>query len=1056
MMFCRNSGSKWTATCFLLIICSLFTGAVASGLPKAMSRHVLAADSLVSGIVTDQNNQPLPGASVRLKDASQGVITNDKGAFTLNAPQDGILVVSNIGFATAEVAIGGRKSLTITLATNARSLAAVTVNVGYTTQKKTSVTAAVSTLQVKDLDNVATANITNSLSGRIAGVIGAQSSGEIGSDGSEIHIRGIGTTGNNAPLVVVDGIPRQMSTVNPNQIASVTVLKDAAAVAPYGIAGANGVILVTTKRGKVGAPTFSYNGYMSWANPITLPKMLNAYQYANLRNVADENAGINPSFSDADIAGYKKSVDGAPDADRDKYPNTDAYHALLNRNVPVTEHNLQVTGGTELIKYYMGLSYLHQGGLLGNEHLDRYNFVGNTDAQVTKTTLVSVSISGYNSRRKRPQNGDGNPFANAQAYLPISPVNYSNGLLGSSNGKLLRPGIELGSRVDDNTGIMTQLSINQELPFIPGLSVKEVVSYDPEHDFSKNWTEPMPTYYTINTSTSPYSYDPTANAGEPSLSEGYSKGTVLEYQSYINYHRTFGDHDITALLVMDARKYHNDNFSASRSNYSLNIDELSLGSPVQENWGNGGGSSDTRQVGYLYQVNYAFKDKYLLGAAGRYDGSYVFAPGHRYGFFPAFSAGWRIGEEPFLKDKLTWVDNLKLRGSYGESGNLVGPDQYSSSFAIAGSAYVIGGQTLQGATERVEPNPFITWERAKKADIGLEGTLWNGLLGFEVDYFYEKRNNMLVSPNSTVPTEYGIGIAQVNAGKMDNHGIDITLSSYHQFDNGLRMDISGTFSYARNKLIQTFENEATYSDPVRRRTGRPLNEIFGLKALGLFKTSDDKNNDGAITAADGFPTQFGSVAPGDIRYQDTNGDNKIDASDEVPLGNGAIPPIQFGFNPRFSYKGFDLNVFFQGAAGGNVILNGELVFPFFTGANSSTAVLDYWTPDHEDAAFPRPFGQGGNTNNTQLSSWYERSLNYLRLKSVEFGYTLPAGVMNKIKLQNIRIYASGTNLKTWDHLDGLVDPEFTQAGISNTANSNQRGWSYPFMKTMSVGLAITF
>ncbi|GAA4315265.1 TonB-dependent receptor [Compostibacter hankyongensis] len=1013
-------------------------------------------DDTVSGTVTDQNGQPLPGASVRLKDAATGVITDDQGKFTLDVPDNGTLVISNIGFTTAEVPVNGRKSITIALTGNARSLAAVTVNVGYTTQKKTSVTAAVSTLQVKDINNIATANVTNSLSGRIAGVIGAQASGEIGSDGSEIHIRGIGTTGNNAPLVVVDGIPRSMSSVNPNQIESVTVLKDAAAVAPYGIAGANGVILVTTKRGKAGPPTFSYNGYVSWSNPITLPKMLNAYQYATLRNVADKNAGSPVSFTDADIAGYKKTVEGAPGADPDKYPNTDAYKALLNRNVPMTQHNLQVSGGTDKIKYYMGLSYLHQGGLLGDEHLDRYNFVGNTDAQVTKTTLVSVSISGYNSRRNRPQDGDGNPFANAQAYLPISAVNYSNGLLASSNGKLLRPGIELGNRLDDNTAIMTQLSISQDLPFIPGLSIKQVVSYDPEHDFSKSWTEASPTYYMINTSTSPYTYDPVANDGRPSLSEAYSKGTALESQSYINYHQVFGNHDITALLVMDARKYHNDNFSASRSNYDLNIDELSLGSPIQTNWGNGGGSGDTRQVGYLYQLNYAFKDKYLLGATGRYDGSYVFAPGHRYGFFPAFSAGWRISEEPFIKDRLTWIDNLKLRGSYGESGNLVGPDQWSSSMSITGAAYVMDGKTVQGANERVEPNPFITWERAKKADIGLEGVLWRGLLGFEVDYFYEKRNNMLVSPNSTIPTEYGIGIAQINAGKMDNHGIDVTLSSYHAFSNGLTLDISGTFSYAQNKLVQTFENAATYNDPVRRRTGRPLNEIFALKALGLFKTSDDKNGDGQITADDGFPTQFGSVAPGDIRYQDTNGDGHIDVSDEVPLGNSAIPPVQFGFNPRISYKGFDLNLFFQGATGGHAILNGELVFPFYTGANSSTAVLDYWTPDHQDAAFPRPFGQGGNTNNTQLSSWYLRRLDYLRLKSLEFGYTLPTAVVNRIKLQNVRIYLSGTNLKTWDNLDGLVDPEFTQAGTSNTANSNQRGWSYPFVKTFSAGIAVTF
>ncbi len=1060
----KNRKQQWYIISFSIILSlfySTYTVANYSKVPirRGTSHRTTFQDTPVEGKITDKDTgQPLPGASIKIKGTSAGAVTDAAGHFSLNTPPDGILIINSLGYKSIEVPVNKRTIINLSLESSAKNLEEVVVNVGYTSQKKRLLTSAVSTLNTKDLNNIPTANISNSLAGRVAGVLAAQSSGAVGADGGEIHIRGVGTTGNSAALVIVDGVPRDLSTINPNMIASFTVLKDAAAVAPYGIAGANGVILVTTKRGIIGIPTLSYSGNTSWGNPTKLPSLLNAYQYATMRNIADKAAGNPLPYTEADLAGYQKTVDGAPDADPDKYPNTNAFDALINRNVPVMQHNLQIQGGTEATQYYIGGGYLYQEGLFGREKMNRYSLVANLDTRVTKTTKVSLSINGYNSVRNRPQSVDGAPFSTAQSYLPVSPVYFSNGLLGNSNGKLLKTGVELGSYKDNNTLIRTQLAIEQELPFVEGLSAKFAVSYDPAHNFVKNWSEPDPTYYNINTSTTPYSYNAVASTGKPALGESYSRSINLDYQTYLNYHRTFGKHDLTGLLVMDARTSHSDNFGASRSNYDLNIDELSLGSPNKNNFDNSGGSGDSRQVGYLYQVNYAFNNKYLFGATGRYDGSYVFGPGHRYGFFPAFSLGWRISEEPFIKKNFSWISNLKIRGSYGESGNLVAADQWSSSFDIFGNAYVINGTAVQGANERSEPNPNITWERAKKADIGLEASLWNGLLGFEIDYFFEKRDNMLVSPNSTVPQEYGIGISQINAGKMNNHGIDVTLSSYHQFDNGFRIDFSGTFTYAKNKLVQTFENQTTLNDPVRSRTGRSLNTIFSLHSLGLFQVSDDKNGDGIITAADGFPTQFGVITPGDIRYQDTNGDGRVDASDEVVVANGnsTFPAIQFGLNPRFSFKGFDLNVLFQGAAKAAVNLNGELVWPFFTGANSSTVTMDYWTPDNPDAKFPRLFGQGGTTNNTQVSDFFVRDLSYLRIKSLEFGYTLPESVLKKIKTQAIRIYISGTNLKTWDHLDGLVDPEMTNAGAGNSSNANQRGWAYPFMKTFAIGASVTF
>ncbi|HEX5553573.1 MAG TPA: SusC/RagA family TonB-linked outer membrane protein [Chitinophagaceae bacterium] len=1014
----------------------------------------------VAGVVTAaKTNDPLPGVTVSLKgNGSIGTITDSEGKYVLSVPGTAdTLVFSYLGYETREVAVDGKDLVNVSLDANQSKLNELVV-VGYGKQKRSSLTAAISTLNTDAVKDAPTGNISNTLNGRVSGIIAAQNSGKPGSDGAEIHIRGVSTTGNSAPLIIVDGIPGNFTMLDPNTIATFTVLKDAAAVAPYGMAGANGVILVTTKKGKIGKPVLSYSGYMAYQNPTTLPKLINAYDYVKLRNVADVNAGQAPTFSDEQVEGWRKSVAGDPDADYDKYPSTDILDAMVDKNTPLTDHNISISGGSENTTYFVSLGYLYQQGLWNTIRNKRYNVVANIETKPTKTTTIALSLKGYNSIIKQPQSDF--TLASYNAWWPTNGLQYSNGFLANNNGKpSLLPLRTLGSRSADETGITGQLSVEQQLPFIKGLSIKGVFSYVPTTDFTKNWSEPYPVTYNVNTTTTPYTYVPVTDAGKPGLSQQNQRWKDFTYQGFVNYHNTFGKHDITALAVIEARQTKYDVFYASRSNYELNIHELNLGSSDPDNQSNGGSSSQTSQVGYVYRVSYAYANKYLFEASGRYDGHYYFAPGRKYGFFPSFSAGWRLSEEPFIRNNLVWIDDLKIRGSWGESGNLAGgPFQYSSSMAVYGSAYSFDGSVVQGAYERVEANPFITWERAMKTDIGIDATLWNGLLSIEADYFAEKRNNMLVSPGSVVSSEYGIGIAQENAGIMNNKGIDLTASSKYTFSNGLRLGLTANFTYAKNKLIKTYENPVTLNDPNRSRTGRPLNSQFGLVSLGLFQLSDDKNGDGRITKEDGFPEQeFGEVAPGDIHYADINGDGKVDASDETYIGRPILPQIIYGFAVQASYKGFDLNVLFQGAAQSNIYLgHGELLWPFYAGATASQIVNDdYWTPDNPDARYPRPFSQGGNSNNQQESSFWFWNSSYLRLKNLELGYTLPASVLETMRMESIRIYVSGQNILTWSPVKEFIDPEMGQQG-GGTSGSNTRGWYYPQQKVLAVGLNVTF
>ncbi|MGN6437171.1 MAG: SusC/RagA family TonB-linked outer membrane protein [Agriterribacter sp.] len=1007
----------------------------------------------ISGTVSDNQGTPLSSVTVSVKNSSINTLTDEQGKFSINVPnRKAVLVVTYVGYQTQEISVGDKTAVNVTLLPGENQLEQIVV-VGYGTQKRASVTAAVATIKGSDIAAKPVANLSNSIGGRVAGVIFTQNAGEPGYDGANILIRGTSTTGNTQPLVIVDGVPRSFNQLDPNSIASLTILKDAAAVAPYGMAGANGVILITTKRGKSGAPSLDYNGYVGWQNPTRLTRFVNAFEYASMRNAANANVGSPAVYTEEELQKFK---DGS---DPDLYPDHDVLKELITPNALMTGHNISLSGGTDKLRYYGGLGFLSQKGMWGPTNYKRYNLTSNIEAQATATTKVNLSLNGRVEDRNLPGVSAGSIFYQAFRTPPTAPLVYSNGLPGPYIGRTAYGNI-FNSGYTNTVGyvLLSQFSIEQQLPFIKGLSLKAAVSYDlnepggsnPAITLSKTWRTPIP-YYVVDASTQPYTYNLAGNDGpaKPIYSVSYAQSQAFTYQGYINYANEFGKHAVTGMVVLEARNSKFTNLGASRSNYNVNVPELNNGSFNATDISNSGFSGEAKQQSAIMRVTYAFNNKYLFEASGRYDGHYAFGPGNRYGFFPAVSAGWRLSEEQFMQ-QISWVDNLKLRGSYGESGALpyiegsLAAFQYLSAYSLYGNSAVINGSGTQGLNETLEANPNITWERARKVNIGAEFSLFKGLFTLEADYFFEKRNNMLVAPNVSVPGEYGIGLAQENAATMSNRGFEFTAGSTYRPSKDLTIGLTANFTFARNKLLQIFENSATFNNPNRKLTGRALGTQFGYRALGYFQVADDKNNNGIIDAEEYAVTQFGELHPGDLKYEDVNGDNQITPDDIVPIGKAPTPEIIYGFAPNIRYKNFDFSLLFQGATNRNFYIASEAAFPFVNSASAVRETLDYWTPENPNARNPRITPQPTN-NNEQTSSWWINTGSYLRLKTGELGYTLPAGVLKGIKIQSLRCYLSGQNILTWSKIKNF-DPEI----------SASNGHYYPQQRVVSVGLNVTF
>ena len=1023
----------------------------------------LKVDIAIKGKVTDQKtSEPLIGVSVKIKGTNVGVSTDVNGNYSLNAPENGTLVITYIGYVTKEVVVNNLASINIELEAVISVLDEIVV-VGYGTQKRTTITGSVSIIKGEDISSTPVANISNSIAGKLSGVSMRPNGGQPGKDSPDIHIRGIGTTGSNAPLIVIDGIIRNnISQVDPTIIESVSILKDAAAVAPYGLGGANGVILITTKKGAIGAPIMTFNSYSGQQTPTYYPKLIDAKDFMKLAN----EAFLNEFPGKTDIPypiGLIADYDNLNAKNPDLYPNTNAKELFNLSGIPIQNHNFQLSGGSKDVKYFAGMGYFKQDGLVDDIGYRRFNFNMNLESKVTKTTSVSLSLLGSNALENDVDAASSGTrlFRSAYKHIPLKPIYFTNGLWGQWAGNSLAGVLNNGGYAKNNGNtLLSTISIEQQLPFIKGLSLKGSFSYDAQTNSQKGWHKPV-IYWEQNTNTTPYTYIKSISTLETSapaftyLRQTQSQSNVFTYQGFLNYQRSFGNHEITGLIVAEARNNNWNQFWAQRNNFAIDIDELNMGSSAKTDYDNGGSSYVGAQIGYVYRLGYNYKNKYLFEATGRYDGHYYFAPGKRWGYFPAFSAGWRLSEENFMKN-IAFINNLKIRGSWGKSGNLAGSAyQYLSGYTLTGNNYAFGNNNLvQGAASPREANPNITWEISTKSNIGFEATLWNSLLTIEADYFSERRSGMLLSPDITLPLEYGLAIAQENAGIMENQGIDLTIGSNHVLQNGIRLGLNANLSIAKNKMIQVFETSASFNNPNRRRTGRSLGIPFGYRSLGLFSTQDDTNKDGLINTKDGYNIiQFGALHPGDIRYADLSGpagipDGRINAHDEVPMGYSVNPIMSFGFTPTAAWKRFDMSLFFQGSARTSLDIGRTFQTVSFYNDKSTT---DYeyfnnrWTPETQDAKYPRAMSSP-YSNNVQLSDYWMMNTSHLRLKTFILGYTIPSSATKFLKIKNVRAYIVGQNLFTFSNLK-FNDPEM---GYSN------RETAYPNMKSLSFGANVTF
>jgi TonB-linked SusC/RagA family outer membrane protein len=994
----------------------------------------------ITGRISDENGEPLIGVNIQEEGTTNGVVTDTDGNFTIYnvAGESATLVFSYIGYTSQKIVVGSQRNLTVRMLPDTQKLEEVVV-VGFGSQKRESVIGAISTVKPSTFQVSQSRSITNNLAGQIAGVIAVQRSGEPGYDTSEFWIRGINTFGANAnPLVLVDGVERSLNDISPEEIASFSVLKDATATAVYGVRGANGVILIQTKKGQIGKTRISIKVDHGISAPTQLPKFVDGAKYMEVINAAR-------ILSHADGEGYsaeaiEKTRTGA---DPDLFPNMNWLKTVTKPYAPNSRVSLDVNGGSELLRYSLVLSFYGEEGIIRRDpstdydsqlELQRYNVRSNVDINLTPSTLLNVSIGGYIKNRNAPNEGINSILDATFLVTPIIyPAKYSNGQLANRAAGSNPWGMatQHGYKKRYESSIQSTMSIEQNIGELysplEGLKLKALFSFD-----SWNWNDinrgKVPTYY------SAYGRDENGHLLTSLLNEGqdflgFGKGSggnrAMYIETQLNYSRRFEEHLIDALFLYNMRDY-------------VNAD---ADSGIQ--------SLPYRNQGISGRLSYSYADRYFIETNFGYNGSENFRKGYRFGFFPSIAMGWMISNESFMKDVSKVLSKLKIRGSWGLVGNdQLGGRRFAYVSTINNSTGYEWGYTgsyrLGGKQEGDLGIPDLTWETSEKINLGLEIGLFNWL-NIQVDVFKENRRNIFMQ-RKTIPEIAGYNIAPwANFGKVTNRGIDMNMEVNHKFNKDLLISAHGNFTFARNKVIEYDEPEGL-KGTTRAQTGQPLKQHFGLIADGLY--TEDDFTDGVLKSELPKPT-FGDVAPGDIKYIDINKDKKIDAFDKCPIGKPWVPEIVYGFGVNLKYKNVDFGVFFQGADNFTNMLSGNGLIPASGGGglgNIYSNVDDRWTEENprQDVFWPR-LSIYDSENNKQGSTWWLKDAGYLRLKNMEIGYTLPRSWQKKVAMRNARVYARGSNLLTWAPFH-MWDPEI---GSSN-------GLTYPTMKIVSIGLEITF
>lgn len=989
----------------------------------------------VTGIVSDKTGEPIIGANVVIEGTTKGTTSDIDGRFIIeSAPDKAMLLISYLGYQSQKVRLTDKTMYEIVLEEDNQVLNEVVV-VGYGTQKRVTMTSAVASMKGEDMKTMPVGNVSNVLGGMVSGVITQQSSGAPGADQAKVFIRGTEPS-----LVLVDGVETSTwQRINTQDIESISILKDASAVAPYGLKGANGVMLITTRRGKAGKISLNYNGEFGWQKPTNTPSFMNAYDGLMLKNKAYEMDGTPDLQMDAETLEQYRSGENT-----DAYPNTDWIKNYMNTS-NTSKHNISLSGGSDLIHAFVSLGYFNQESMFArNIGFDRYSLRSNIDLTPLKTTKVSLDISLTQDERywkgTDPKEIVGKLYLMQATQADL----FSNGLPaqqadGSSLYQLVHSG---GESAEQNDIQNISLTINQELPFLKGLSIKGVAYYQRQTKDLKNWVEPY-VAYTYNNVDKTYDEQNNWISQKPRLSQEYKRWTNYTFQAHLNYKRQFGLHDVGVLAVYERRLGETKSFGAGRTNYLLPIPELSMGSSDKADQSNEGSSYKTASDGFVARINYQYNAKYLLELAGRYDRTYKYASDRRSAFFPSASLGWRVSEESFIKDNFRNIDNLKLRASYGKSGNPVGGDfEYLARYLIS-NGYIWGGLTEtptqeQGLYIQTEPNSRLTWETVWKTDIGFDLMLWKGLLGIEFDYYFDRRSDKILKAKDMAPVEYGIGLADENAGKEKRWGIDLTLTNQTRFNADWSMQNSFVYGFTRNKQVEIREEPGTLNNPLQRRTGLPSGQIWGYKSAGLFADEEDIAN---------WAYQKDAL-PGDIKYIDINQDGKIDDNDQVRIGRSSVPEMMWGYNVKLTYRRFDLSLFIQGTANSSYYMGSAdrgVRYPF---ANDKprTEHADSWMTDNPNpnAKYPRLSATKREQNYVASDFWVVNT-SYIKLKSLELGYNFNPNLLKKAYMQNLRVYLNFYNLWTvFSRMSNDFDCE------------NQTYNAYPQQMVSSIGLNVTF
>ncbi|MDN5213707.1 TonB-dependent receptor [Fulvivirgaceae bacterium BMA12] len=960
----------------------------------------------IQGRVTDmENGEGLPGVNVLLKGTLVGTITDTDGRYSIEVPETGgILVFSSVGYLSEEIAIDNRTTIDVALATDITSLEEIVV-VGFGTQKKVNLTGAVATMNSENIEGRPVTNVSSALQGQMPGVTVIQSSGEPGQDAAAIRIRGIGTMNNSNPMILVDGIESSMNDINPNDIADISVLKDAASAAIYGTRAANGVILITTKRGVEGKPTFSYSGYAGWQSPTFKPDFLGSYEYAKLRNEGLINEGSTPQFSDEDLEKFRTG------SDPDNFPDTDWIDLLYQGSGAIHSHDFSVSGGTEKSKYMISLGYLSQKAITKNTDFNRYNLRFNFDTKISNFFSVGLNTAASYRDISRP-NGD--YFVYPHRTPPTIPVKFPDGswnhYLNHNPIAILEEG---GRHETQESHLISQ--VFGVFTLTEGLTVKGVAAVDFNFNDQSRHTKS-------------FVWGDGTTSGNNALDNRIRRTRNITLQAFMNYDKSFGDHNLSLLAGTSQESFTEDYDRLARINLPNNeLTEINAGS--NEGMTTEGFGVESRLRSFFGRVNYSFMDKYLFETNLRYDGSSKFANGNRWGLFPSVSAGWRISEEAFMSD-ISWMSHLKIRASWGKLGNhRIGDYEFIPKIAI-GNNYAFFGAVADGVAQTEATNEDLTWETNTTYDIGIDMELFEGKIQLSADYYNRLTEDILTPvPVSSI---FGLPAPLVNAGSMRNKGVEFVLGTSN-VKGDFSYDISFNIGFNTNNVVK-YDQPDKSRDRLREE-GSPWNAYYGYEVIGFFQTDEEVLNDPKVTGA--------PIQPGDLKFKDQNNDGVIDADDRVVLGSD-IPGTSYGINLNFGYKNFDLTVFGVGAADVSGLLNDQVEFPFVNGAKAQRRHLDRWTPETPNARYP--ITHIDQWHNYETSSFNVRNASYFRIKNLQIGYNFPQQMLESMKITKLRVYVSGENVLTFSGWSDDFDPESPDGAWSN----------YTPVQTFTGGVSVNF